>query len=50
MPLVDDAGRPVGMLSVKDFVHYLVSFFVSDVLTLPPDPARGESWRGRDGA
>jgi CBS domain-containing protein len=50
VPLVDDAGRPVGMLSVKDFVHYLVSFFVSDVLTLPPDPARGESWRGRDGA
>src|SRR5262245_27984690 len=50
VPLVDDDGRPVGMLSVKDSVHYLVSFFVSDVLTLPPDPTRGESWRGRDGA
>src|SRR5215510_2070270 len=49
VPLVDDDGRPVGMLSVKDFVHYVVSFFVSDVLTLPPDPAREEAWRGRDG-
>ncbi len=50
VPLVDDRGRPVGMLSVKDIVHYVVSFFVSDVLTLPPDPARRDAWRGRDGA
>jgi CBS domain-containing protein len=49
VPLVDDGGRPVGMLSVKDIVHYVVSFFVSDVLTLPPDPQRGEEWHGRDG-
>src|SRR5262245_46132902 len=49
VPLVDDEGRPVGILSVKDIVHYVVSFFVSDVLTLPPDPAREEAWRGRDG-
>jgi CBS domain-containing protein len=50
VPLVDDRGRPVGILSVKDIVHYVVSFFVSDVLTLPPDPPRGDAWRGRDGA
>ncbi len=50
VPLVDDAHRPVGILSVKDIVHYVVSFFVSDVLTLPPDPPRGDAWRGRDGA
>ena len=49
VPLVDDAGRPVGILSVKELVHYVVSFFVSDVLTLPPDPARGQDWRARDG-
>ena len=39
VPLVDDDGRPVGILSVKEIVHYVVSFFVADVLTLPPDPA-----------
>jgi len=30
-------------------VHYVVSFFVADVLTLPPDPTRGQDWRARDG-
>jgi CBS domain-containing protein len=49
VPLVDDTGRPVGILSVKEIVHYVVSFFVSDVLTLPPDPTRGQDWRERDG-
>jgi CBS domain-containing protein len=49
VPLVDGAGRPVGILSVKEIVHYVVSFFVSDVLTLPPDPPRGQDWRARDG-
>ena len=49
VPLVDDDGRPVGILSVKEIVHYVVSFFVADVLTLPPDPARGQDWRARDG-
>src|SRR5262245_59793887 len=49
VPLVDDDGRPVGILSVKEIVHYVVSFFVADVLTLPPDPARGLDWRARDG-
>jgi CBS domain-containing protein len=50
VPLVDHSGAPVGILSVKDIVHYVVSFFMSDVLTLPPDPPRGQTWRGRDGA
>lgn len=49
VPLVDGDGRPVGILSVKEIVHYVVSFFVSDVLTLPPDPPRGQDWRARDG-
>jgi CBS domain-containing protein len=49
VPLVDDAGRPVGVVSVKDIVDYIVDFFPNDVLTVPPDPTRGESWRGREG-
>ncbi|MCW5890005.1 MAG: CBS domain-containing protein [bacterium] len=50
VPLVDAAGRAVGIVSVKDIVHYLVSFFAGDVLTLPPDPVRDEGWLRRDGA
>jgi CBS domain-containing protein len=50
VPLVDAEGRPVGIVSVKDIVHYLVSFFAGDVLTLPPDPVRDDGWLRRDGA
>ena len=49
VPLVDAAGRAVGIVSVKDIVDYLVDVFASDVLTVPPDPARGRIWRARDG-
>jgi CBS domain-containing protein len=49
VPLVDAAGRPVGIVSVKDLIDYIADFFAHDVLTVPPDPARGEAWRGRDG-
>jgi hypothetical protein len=44
-----EAGR-FGILSAKDIVHYVVSFFVSDVLSLALDPARSESWHEREGA
>jgi CBS domain-containing protein len=49
VPLVDRARRPVGIVSVKDIVDYLVDIFANDVLTVPPDLARGEAWRDRDG-
>ena len=49
VPLVDPQGCPVGVVSVKDIVDYIVDFFASEVLTVPPDPARAQLWRGRDG-
>jgi len=49
VPLVGEAGQPLGVVSVKDIVDYITDFFPNDVLTVPPDPARGERWRGRDG-
>ena len=48
VPLVDRTGRPVGILSVKDIVHYIVALFPNEVLTLPPGPARAEASE-RDG-
>jgi CBS domain-containing protein len=38
LPVVDDAGRPVGVLSVMRIVHYLVEHFPVAVYNLPPDP------------
>jgi len=49
VPLVDDERRPVGIVSVKDIIDYIVDFFPNDVLTVPPDPERGNAWRDRDG-
>jgi CBS domain-containing protein len=38
LPIVDGVGRPVGVLSVKRIVQYLVEHFPSTVHCLPPDP------------
>jgi CBS domain-containing protein len=48
VPLVDDGGRPLGIVSVKDVVNYLADVFSQDVLTIPPNPHR--HWQSRDGA
>jgi len=39
LPVVDETGRPLGVLSVKRILHYLVEHFPSTVYNLPPDPA-----------
>ena len=49
VPLVDEARRPVGIVSVKDIVDYIVDFFPNDVLTVPPSPKQTTIWHGRDG-
>jgi len=38
LPVVDEAGRPIGMLSVKRIVHYLAEHFPATVYNQPPDP------------
>jgi CBS domain-containing protein len=38
LPVVDEAGRLLGVLSVKRIVHYLVEHFPSTVYNLPPNP------------
>ena len=38
LPVVDPAGRPLGVLSVKRIVHYLAEHFPTTVYNLPPDP------------
>lgn len=38
LPVIDEGGAPVGILSVKRIVHYLVEHFPGTVYNLPPDP------------
>lgn len=40
LPVVDDGNRPVGILSVRRVVHYLVEHFPALVYNHPPDPHR----------
>jgi CBS domain-containing protein len=47
LPVVDN-GKPVGVLSVKRIVHYLVEHFPGTVYNLPPDP--GMIQHEREGA
>lgn len=38
IPVVDNEGRPVGVVSVRDFVKFIVSLFPAGVLNVPPEP------------
>jgi CBS domain-containing protein len=38
VPLVDDAGRAVGVLSQREVVAWIVSLLPARVLNLPPEP------------
>ena len=41
VPLVDELGKPSGVVSMRDIVGYLVDLFPQDILNLPPSPAHG---------
>jgi CBS domain-containing protein len=48
IPVMDDRGRPIAVVSMRNLIEYLSEFFRRDVLNLPPDP-RVRS-RAREGA
>ncbi|MCZ6464904.1 MAG: CBS domain-containing protein [Proteobacteria bacterium] len=49
VPVVDDAGRPVSVVSVRDVVQFLVEAFPNEILNLPPEFDSG-TFRTRGGA
>jgi CBS domain-containing protein len=49
VPLVNNALTPVGVISVRDIVNYLVRFFPKSVMNLPILP-RGNYAKEREGA
>lgn len=38
LPIVNDQGQPVGMLSVRNILRYVVEHFPLTIYTLPPTP------------
>lgn len=49
VPVVDDHGRPVFVVSVKDVVDFLVDSFPAEILNLPPESGP-QRYRTREGA
>lgn len=48
LPVVDDDGKPSGVVAVHGIVHYVVDHFPETVYNLPPDPKGAQ--REREGA
>lgn len=48
LPMVNDIGKPIGMVKVSGILRYLVEHSPRAIYTLPPDPKRKPS--ERDGA
>jgi len=39
LPVVDEEGRPTGLISIRDVLGYIAEQFSQEVLNLPPDPS-----------
>ena len=49
LPIADENQHPIGMVSIRDVISYLVDYFPHEVLTLPPNPIR-DALKAREGA
>ncbi|MFQ5504163.1 MAG: cyclic nucleotide-binding/CBS domain-containing protein [Planctomycetota bacterium] len=49
IPLVDPAGQPEGILAMRDVMSYVVSFFPTEVLSVPPHSEHNPPERELDG-
>ena len=49
IPLVNSAGEPQGILTMRDVMAYVVSFFPDDILTLPPHSEHNPPERNVEG-
>ncbi len=48
VPIVDSTGKPVGMVSVRDVIEFIVEHYPQEILNLPPEP--DAAFRGEYGA
>jgi signal-transduction protein with cAMP-binding, CBS, and nucleotidyltransferase domain len=48
LPIVDESGRPTGIINVQGIMHYLVEHFPAVIYNLPPEPHH--STQQREGA
>ena len=49
IPIVNEQNQPVGIVSIRHIISYLVEHFPQEVLTLPPKPDN-DAMQAREGA
>jgi CBS domain-containing protein len=49
IPLLDDAGKPHAVVSMRNLIEYLGEIYSHEILTIPPDPNQSR-FRQREGA
>ena len=49
IPLLDDAGNPNAVVSMRNLIEYLGEIYSREILTIPPDPNQ-HRFRQREGA
>ena len=45
IPIVDDDGRPLHVISIRDLIAYVLDHFPERILNMPTEPYRGERRR-----
>jgi CBS domain-containing protein len=50
IPLVDHAGRPTAVVSMRNVIEYLGEIYSREMLTVPPDPNQHHRFKSREGA
>ena len=45
IPIVNDAGEPVSIVSIKDVVRFVLNYFPQEILNVPGEPYRGPRTR-----
>jgi CBS domain-containing protein len=49
IPLIDDAGRPTAVVSMRNLIEYLGEIYSRELLTMPPEPHQ-HRFKSREGA
>jgi CBS domain-containing protein len=45
LPVVDESGRTIGILSIRDILAHITEYFPEEFINLPPDPGHEASGR-----
>ena len=45
IPIINDSGKPIGVISMQDIINHLADYFYEDIKNLPPQPLRKQIQR-----